>query len=77
MRYAKWPHYPHGHITHLSPTIFIFTNTNNLFLCSNILQLKYLITYKHIVFMHDVHLKKCQAEYNYYFIDIIIDTKIF
>ena len=23
MRYAKWPHYPLGHITHLSPT-----NTN-------------------------------------------------
>ena len=21
MRYAKWPHYPHGHITHLSPNI--------------------------------------------------------
>ena len=20
MRYAKWQHYPHGHITHLSPT---------------------------------------------------------
>ena len=19
MRYAKWPQYPHGHITHLSP----------------------------------------------------------
>ena len=24
MRYAKWPHYPHGHITHLSPNYEYF-----------------------------------------------------
>ena len=23
MRYAKWPHYPHDHITHLSPSSYI------------------------------------------------------
>ena len=31
--------------------IFILTNTNNLFLCSNILQFKDLITYKNMLFM--------------------------
>ena len=41
--------------------IFILTNTNNLFLCSNILKFKDLITYKNIVFMHNVHLKKCPS----------------
>ena len=41
--------------------IFISTNTNNLFLCSNILKFKDLITYKNIVFMHNVHLKKCPS----------------
>ena len=35
--------------------IFILTNTNNLFLCSNILKFKYLINYKNNVFMHNVH----------------------
>ena len=25
MRYTKWPHYPHGHITHPSPTTTINT----------------------------------------------------
>ena len=38
--------------------IFILTNSNNLFLCSNILKFEDLITYKNIVFMHSVHLKK-------------------
>ena len=38
--------------------IFILTNTNNLFICSNILKFKDLITYKNILFMHNVHLKK-------------------
>ena len=38
--------------------IFILTNTNNLFVCSKLLKFKDLITYKHIVFMHNVHLKK-------------------
>ena len=37
------------------------TNTNNLFLCSNILKFKDLITYKNIIFMHNVHLKKCPS----------------
>ena len=41
--------------------ICILTNTNNLFLCSNILKLKDLITYTNIVFMHNVHLKKCPS----------------
>ena len=44
--------------------ILIFTNrfpTNNLFLCSNILKFKDLITYKHILFMHNIHLKKCPS----------------
>ena len=36
-------------------------NTNNLFLCSNKLKFKDLITYKNIVFMHNVHLKKCPS----------------
>ena len=56
--------------------IFILTNTNNLFLCSNILKFIYLITYKNIVFMNNVHLKKSQAEYHYYFQDITMYTKI-
>ena len=43
----------------LSINIFILTNTKNLFLCSNILKFKDLITYTNIVFMHNVHLKKC------------------
>ena len=38
--------------------ICILTNTNNLFVCSNILKFKDLITYKHILFIHNVHLKK-------------------
>ena len=29
MRYAKWPHYPHGHITHLSPIYFLNCFENN------------------------------------------------
>ena len=40
--------------------IFILTNTNNLYLCSNIsniLQFKDLITFKNILIMHNVHLK--------------------
>ena len=41
--------------------IFILTNTNNLFLCSNILKFKDLITYINILFMHNVHLKKCPS----------------
>ena len=41
--------------------IFILTNTNNLFLCYNILKFKDLITYKNILFMHNVHLKKCPS----------------
>ena len=36
--------------------IFILTNTNNLFLCSNILKFKDLITYKNILFMHNVYM---------------------
>ena len=60
--------------------IFIFTNTNNLFLSSNILKFKDLIIYKNILFMHNVHLKKmvfnAQAEFHYYFLHIIIYTKI-
>ena len=39
--------------------IFILTNTNNLFVCSNLLKFKDLIIYKNILFMHNVHLKKC------------------
>ena len=39
--------------------IFICTNANNLFLCSNILKFKDLITYKYILFMNNLHLKKC------------------
>ena len=32
MRYAKWPHYPHGHITHLSPTIvFIYEDIIDIY----------------------------------------------
>ena len=38
--------------------IFILTNTKNFFLCSNIIKFKDLITYKNILFMHNVHLKK-------------------
>ena len=38
--------------------IFILTNANNLFLCSNILKFKDLITYKNILIMHNLHLKK-------------------
>ena len=41
--------------------IFILTNTNNLFVCSNILKFKDLITYKNMLFMHNVHLKKCPS----------------
>ena len=41
--------------------IFILTNTNNLFLCSNILKFKDLITYTNILFMHNVHLNKCPS----------------
>ena len=41
--------------------IFILTNTNNLFLSSNILKFKDLIIYKNILFMHNVHLKKCPS----------------
>ena len=37
------------------------TNTNNLFLSSNILKFKDLIIYKNILFMHNVHLKKCPS----------------
>ena len=39
--------------------MFILTNTNNLFVYSNIFKFKDLITYKNILFMHNVHLKKC------------------
>ena len=39
--------------------IIIFTNTNNLFLFSNILQFKDLIIYKNMLFIHNIHLKKC------------------
>ena len=41
--------------------IFILTNTNILFLCSNILIFKDLITFKNILFMHNVYLKKCPS----------------
>ena len=41
--------------------IFILTNTNNILLCSNILKFKDLITYTNILFMHNVHLKKCPS----------------
>ena len=41
--------------------IFIFTNTNNVFVCSNILKFKDLITYKNILFMQNIHLKKCPS----------------
>ena len=41
--------------------IFILTNTNNLFLSSNIFKFKDLIIYKNILFMHNVHLKKCPS----------------
>ena len=41
--------------------IFILTNINNLFLCSNILKFKDLIIYKNIVFMYNVQLKKCPS----------------
>ena len=46
----------------ISNNIFILTNTNNLFLCSNILKFKDLITYTNIVFVHNVHLKKCPSK---------------
>ena len=42
-------------------TIFILTNSINLFLCSNILKFKDLITYKHILFIHNLHQKKCPS----------------
>ena len=41
--------------------IFILTNTNNLFVCSNILKFKDLISNKNILFMYNVHLKKCPS----------------
>ena len=47
--------------------IFILTNTNNLFLCSNILKFKDLITYKNILFIHNVHLKKCPSRISFLF----------
>ena len=56
--------------------IFILTNTNNLFCCSNILKVKYLITYTNILLMHNVHLKKCPCRISYNFLDIIIYTTI-
>ena len=56
--------------------IFILTNTNNLFLSSNILKFKDLIIYKNILFMHNVHLEFAQAEFHYYFLHIIIYTNI-
>ena len=36
----------------INNNIFILTDTNNLFVCSNILN---------ILFMHNVHLKKCPS----------------
>ena len=41
--------------------IFILTNTNNLFVCSSILKFKHLINYTNMLFMHNVHLKKCPS----------------
>ena len=43
----------------IANNIFISTNTNNLFLYSNIIKFKDLITFKNILFMHYLHLKKC------------------
>ena len=45
-------------ISKIVNNIFIFTNINNLFICSNILTFIDLITYKIILFMYNVHLKK-------------------
>ena len=39
----------------------MLTNTNNVFVCSNILKFKDLITYINILFVHNVHLKKCPS----------------
>ena len=52
--------------------IFILINTNNLFVCSNILKFKDLIIYKNILFRHNVHLKKCPIRIISLFIVIII-----
>ena len=56
--------------------IFILTNTNNLFLSSNILKFKDLIIYKNILFMHNVHLKKCPSRISLLFPTYKIYTKI-
>ena len=45
----------------VNKNIFKIVNTNNLFLSSNILKFKDLIIYKNILFMHNVHLKKCPS----------------
>ena len=35
MRYAKWPHYPHGYITHISPIYNVRFINNNFKLISH------------------------------------------
>ena len=41
--------------------IFNLTYTKNVFVCSNILKFKDLITYKNMLFMQNVHFKKCPS----------------
>ena len=55
----------------VNKNIFKIVNTNNLFLSSNILKFKDLIIYKNILFMHNVHLKKCRTKQNFIIISYI------